>query len=95
MPGSTASLISIGCIQAKVCHTGKCPVGITTQDETLRRLFNVDKGAQGLFNYFTATKRELIDFARSNGKDDVRKLNMADVMTTSTDVASYTDIAHV
>ncbi len=92
---ATASLISIGCIQSKVCHTGKCPVGISTQDKALRRLFNVDKGAQGLFNYYAATKRELIDFARSNGKDDVRELSMADVMTTSDTVAAFTDISHV
>jgi glutamate synthase domain-containing protein 2 len=92
---ATASLISIGCIQAKICHTGKCPVGISTQDKTLRRLFSIDKGALGLANFYIATKRELEDFARSNGKDDVHALNMEDVMTTSADVASYTDIVHV
>lgn len=92
---ATASLISIGCIQSKVCHTGKCPVGISTQDKALRRLLNVDTGAQGLFNYYAATKRELIDFARSNGKDDVHQLSMADVMTTSDTVAAFTDISHV
>lgn len=25
-------MFSIGCIQAQVCHTGKCPTGVTTQD---------------------------------------------------------------
>ena len=78
-----------------MCHTGKCPVGISTQDETLRRLFSIDKGANGLANFYSATKHELTDFARSNGKDDVYKLSMADVMTTSEDVASHTDILHV
>jgi methylamine---glutamate N-methyltransferase subunit C len=92
---ATASLISIGCIQAKVCHTGKCPVGISTQDSALRRLFSIDKGAQGLKNFYSATRQELMDFARSNGKNDVHQLSMTDVMTTSDDVACYTDIPHV
>jgi glutamate synthase domain-containing protein 2 len=27
-----AFMFAIGCIQAQVCHTGKCPTGVTTQD---------------------------------------------------------------
>lgn len=36
--GSIA-LIAEGCIMARVCHTNSCPVGITSQKETLRRKF--------------------------------------------------------
>lgn len=27
-----AFMFAVGCIQAQVCHTGKCPTGVTTQD---------------------------------------------------------------
>jgi glutamate synthase domain-containing protein 2/glutamate synthase domain-containing protein 1/glutamate synthase domain-containing protein 3 len=36
----TASLLAIGCVMARQCHLNTCPVGIATQDETLRLRFN-------------------------------------------------------
>ena len=36
----TASLLAIGCVMARQCHLNTCPVGIATQDETLRMRFN-------------------------------------------------------
>jgi glutamate synthase (ferredoxin) len=35
----TASLLAIGCVMARRCHLNTCPVGIATQDETLRARF--------------------------------------------------------
>jgi glutamate synthase domain-containing protein 2/glutamate synthase domain-containing protein 1/glutamate synthase domain-containing protein 3 len=35
----TAALVAIGCIMARQCHLNTCPVGIATQDETLRTKF--------------------------------------------------------
>ena len=35
----TASLLAIGCVMARQCHLNTCPVGIATQDETLRAKF--------------------------------------------------------
>merc|ERR1719502_1331323 len=35
----TIAMIAEGCIMARVCHTNKCPVGITTQNEQLRKRF--------------------------------------------------------
>jgi glutamate synthase domain-containing protein 2/glutamate synthase domain-containing protein 1/glutamate synthase domain-containing protein 3 len=35
----TASLLAIGCVMARQCHLNTCPVGIATQDETLRARF--------------------------------------------------------
>ncbi|MCP4580816.1 MAG: glutamate synthase, partial [candidate division Zixibacteria bacterium] len=39
---ATAALIACGCQQYRVCNTGKCPVGITTQDPELRNRFNIE-----------------------------------------------------
>ena len=36
----TASLLAIGCVMARQCHLNTCPVGIATQDETLRMRFS-------------------------------------------------------
>ena len=35
----TASLIAMGCIMVRQCHSNTCPVGICTQDEALRARF--------------------------------------------------------
>ena len=36
---STAPLVSMGCIMMRKCHLNTCPVGIATQNETLRKKF--------------------------------------------------------
>ncbi|VAW29712.1 Glutamate synthase [NADPH] large chain, partial [hydrothermal vent metagenome] len=92
---ATASMIAIGCIQAKVCHTGTCPVGIATQDEQLRKLFDEEKAPEQFKNFYTATNNELMVFARTNGVNDVHKLSISDVVTDSKVVADFTDIEHV
>ncbi len=37
---STAPLIAMGCIMMRVCHLNTCPVGVATQNPTLRRMFS-------------------------------------------------------
>ena len=32
----TARLVAMGCIMVRQCHCNTCPVGVCTQDETLR-----------------------------------------------------------
>lgn len=92
---ATASLISIGCLQSRICHTGLCPSGIATQDETLRSLFDEEKALIQFKNFYDGIKRELSVFARSNGKVDIHKLNLDDIVTISNEVSLNTDILHV
>ncbi|MDZ7797040.1 MAG: FMN-binding glutamate synthase family protein [Candidatus Marinimicrobia bacterium] len=92
---ATASLVSIGCIQARVCHTGTCPAGITTQDKTYRKLFDEKKALEGFKNFYVTTNNELRTFARSHGADDVHKLSTDDLVTDNNVVAAFTDIEHV
>ena len=35
----TIAMIAEGCIMARICHTNKCPVGIASQQEALRKRF--------------------------------------------------------
>jgi len=91
---ATASMISIGCLQSKICHTGKCPVGIATQDEELRLLFSIEDSVKGFVNFYNATNHELKILASSNGKSDIHMLALSDILTLSSDVAKFTDIVH-
>ena len=91
----TAALIAIGCQQYRICNTGKCPVGIATQDEILRSRFDIEKAARRLTNYLGVVTKELQDFARLTGKDDVHLLSMQDLFTTNSEISGYSDIEHV
>lgn len=92
---ATASMIAIGCLQSRVCHTGTCPAGIATQDEGLRKLFNEEKALRMFTNFYKGTARELKIFARSNGRRDIHSLDVSDLMTISNEVSLSTDIEHV
>ena len=54
---STAPLISMGCIMMRVCHLNTCPVGIATQDETLRGRFGGKP--EHVVNFFTYVAEEV------------------------------------
>lgn len=92
---ATAALIACGCQQYRVCHTGKCPVGITTQDPELRKRLNIERSAGQLANYLAVCTSELVEFARLTGKDSVHKLTLSDLCTTNSEISGHTDIVHV
>jgi len=92
---STAALIAIGCRQYRICNTGKCPVGIATQDPALRSRFDVAASAKRLENFLRVTTHELQDFARLTGNDDVHRLATRNLCTANSEISGYTDIEHV
>ena len=54
---STAPLMTMGCIMMRKCHKNTCPVGIATQDETLRAKF---KGEEDhVVNFFFLLAEDL------------------------------------
>lgn len=50
----TAAMIAEGCIMARVCHTNKCPVGVTSQLEQFRKRFPGTPDHVVNFLYFVA-----------------------------------------
>lgn len=58
---ATAALIVEGCIMMRKCHLNTCPVGIATQDETLRSRFtgNADH-VVNFFKFITEEFREIM-----------------------------------
>jgi len=90
----TAALMAIGCQQFRICDSGRCPVGIATQDPGLRARFDIDEAARGLANFLRVSTEELRDFARLTGNDSVRKLSVRDLVTTSSEISDHTSIPH-
>jgi glutamate synthase domain-containing protein 2 len=91
----TTALMAMGCRQYRICNTGKCPMGITTQDPKLRSNFDIDKSAKRLENFLRVSTNELKDFARLTGNDDVHKLSIHDLCTTYSEISEHTEIEHV
>merc|ERR1719149_341535 len=53
----TIAMIAVGCIMARICHTNRCPVGVTTQLENLRAKFT---GAPfDMYNFFQYVAEEV------------------------------------
>jgi len=78
-----------------VCESGKCPMGIATQDPALRARFSVDESSRRLLNFLKVSSEELKDFARLTGNDDVHKLAVSDLCTTNSEISNHTAIEHV
>ena len=91
----TAAMMAIGCQQYRICNTGKCPVGITSQDPGLRERLDVDASAERLANFLRVCTDELKDFARLTGNDDVHNLTVDDLCTTNSEISGHTPIGHV
>ncbi|MFZ0761414.1 MAG: glutamate synthase large subunit, partial [Candidatus Sulfotelmatobacter sp.] len=57
----TAALLAIGCVMARQCHLNTCPVGIATQDETLRARFSGNpEMVETFFRALAADVRQLL-----------------------------------
>ncbi|WP_114377007.1 glutamate synthase large subunit [Elioraea thermophila] len=57
----TASLIAMGCIMVRQCHSNTCPVGICTQDERLRAKFEgTPEKVINLFSFIAEEVREIL-----------------------------------
>tara|TARA_Y100000310_G_scaffold341205_1_gene439624 strand:+ start:321 stop:1736 length:1416 start_codon:yes stop_codon:yes gene_type:complete len=91
----TAALFACGCQQYKICHSGNCPVGITTQDPKLRGRIDIDASVKKLENFLNVSTVEIKDFARLTGNDDVHKLSVNDLCTINPIISDYTKIENV
>ena len=90
----TAAMMAVGCQQYRICDTGKCPVGIATQDPALRARLDVEQSAARVANFFRVNTDELKDFARLSGNDDVHGLAPTDLCTTNSEISNYAGIEH-
>jgi len=91
---SNGPLQAIGCLGMRACNTNNCPVGIATQKDHLRARLEIEKSAQQLHNYFTATNDLLKVVARSCGHDDVNKFQFDDLSTFNWDIYKLTGISY-
>ncbi len=64
----TAALIAINCEQYRICHTGRCPTGVTTQDPILGEQLDVGKGNRTALQFYPGLNRRDGRFHADRGK---------------------------
>jgi methylamine---glutamate N-methyltransferase subunit C len=74
------------------CHTGRCPVGITTQDEVLEKRLTAENGARWLQNYLSVMNMELSTLARACGKANVHHLEREDLVALTVEAAAMAKV---
>ena len=70
------------------CHTGRCPVGVTTQDAILEQRLEPLVGAKRVRNYLKTLNMELTTIARACGKQNVHHLEREDLVALTVEAAA-------
>ncbi|WBU60174.1 glutamate synthase large subunit [Paracoccus albus] len=86
----TAALIAMGCIMVRQCQSNTCPVGVCTQDEKLRSMFNgsADK-VVNLITFYATEVREVLASIGARSLDEV--IGRADLLTQVSRGAAHLD----
>lgn len=60
-------MFAVGCIQAQICHTGRCPTGVATQDVTRQRAIVVGDKSVRVASYHKQTVKALAELVAAAG----------------------------
>ena len=74
------------------CHTGRCPVGVATQDPDLESRMNVAAGAERVARMLTAMTMEITALAKACGKSTVHNLEPEDLRALSLEASAFTGV---
>ncbi len=73
------AMMSIGCIQAQLCHTNRCPSGVATQNKWLQNGINIPLKSERLAQYFKTFRKELLEITHAAGYEHPCQFKMTDV----------------
>ncbi len=68
----TSSLVAMGCIMVRQCHSNTCPVGVCSQDEALRKKFTGTP--EKVVNLFTFVAQEVREILASLGCKSINEI---------------------
>jgi len=74
-----AMMMALGCIQALLCHTNKCPTGVATQNPSLVVGLDVDDKKVRVANYHADTIKTFLELTGAAGLDDYRNLTRSHI----------------
>lgn len=74
-----AMMMALGCIQALVCNTNKCPTGVATQDPALTKGLVVSDKITRVYNYHDDTVRTFVELIGAAGISDPAQLTRSHI----------------
>ena len=74
------------------CHTGRCPVGVATQDPVLRKRLDPDKAAERVYNFLHCLAIECQMMARACGKTNVHSLEPEDLAALTMEASAMAQV---
>ena len=74
------------------CHTGRCPVGVATQDPSLESRLNAEAAGRRLANYLRVLTLEAQTLARACGKSHVHNLEPEDLVALTIEAAAMAGV---
>ena len=89
---SNSAMQAVGCIAARMCNSNNCPVGVATQKPELRRRLDVQRGAEQLARFFSASVELMQVLARACGHDDLSKFVPDDLTTWRREMADLSGL---
>ena len=92
---ASGALMALGCQKYRACNSGKCPMGIATQDPELESRLDSEIGAKRVANYLNVSSEELRVFLRISGHKSLSELSLKDLCTVSSEISDHTGIRHV
>jgi len=74
------------------CHTGRCPVGIATQDPELRKRLDPDEAAERVYNFLHTLTIEAQMMARACGKTNIHSLEPEDLAALTMEASALAQV---
>ncbi|MDX2479558.1 MAG: FMN-binding glutamate synthase family protein [Desulfuromusa sp.] len=87
-------MFSLGCIQAQMCHTNHCPVGVATQDSELQKALDVADKSERVYNFHRNTIRALEEVVQAAGFNHPSQLEPSHIYQRQgpTDILPYSEV---
>ena len=89
------AMMSIGCIQAQVCHTNTCPSGVATQSKWLQSGIDTTLKSERFYNYVKLFKKELLEITHASGYEHPCQYRLDDVETNTDDRSQISNLEEI
>jgi glutamate synthase domain-containing protein 2 len=74
------------------CHTGRCPVGVATQDPELRKRLDPDAASERVYNFLHTLAIECQMMARACGKTNIHSLEPEDLAALTMEASACAQV---
>jgi len=89
------AMMSIGCIQAQVCHTNTCPSGVATQSKWLQAGIDPTLKSERFYNYVKYFRKELLELTHASGYEHPCQYSLDDVESNTDDKSQISTLEEI